>query len=65
MLRVLNGPSYTNSVGILCRLFKNTPGWPDIVVGVVIAGLFLDSAFNVIRRTADALWAPVIAPPRT
>lgn len=29
--------------------------WPDIVVGVVIAGLFLTSAFNVIRQSVSAL----------
>ncbi|MES2366373.1 MAG: cation diffusion facilitator family transporter [Pseudomonadota bacterium] len=39
--------------------------WPDIGVGVVIAGLFLSSAFNVIRQAFSALRVPIIGPPRT
>ncbi len=42
-----------------------TSRWPDIGVGVVIAGLFLGSAFSVIRQSFSALRAPIIAPPRT
>ncbi len=42
-----------------------TSRWPDIVVGVVIAGLFLSSAFNVIRQSVGALLTPVIARPQT
>lgn len=39
--------------------------WPDIAVGVVIAGLFLSSAFTVIRQSLTALRATVVAPPQT
>jgi Co/Zn/Cd efflux system component len=30
-------------------------GWPDIIVGVVIAGLFLSSAYSVLRESIRAL----------
>jgi cation diffusion facilitator family transporter len=36
--------------------------WPDIVVGVVIAGLFLLSALGVLRESIRALRAPPAAP---
>ena len=39
--------------------------WPDIAVGVVIAGLFLSSAFNVIRQSATALQGSASALPQT
>ena len=32
--------------------------WPDILVGVTIAGLFLSSAFSVLRESIRALRAP-------
>ena len=56
------------NVGVLAAAGANymlTSRWPDIVVGVMIAGLFLGSAFNVIRQSVGALLVPVIAPPRT
>ena len=56
------------NVGVLAAAggsYMLTSRWPDIVVGVVIAGLFLGSAFNVIRRSVGALQTPVIARPRT
>lgn len=39
--------------------------WPDILIGVLIAGLFLGSAFSVIRQSFSALWTPAIPPQRT
>lgn len=44
-----------------------TSRWPDIVVGSVIAGLFLHSAIDVVRESLRALrgparWAPAIKP---
>ena len=36
--------------------------WPDIVVGVVIAGLFLISALGVLRESIRVLRAPPAAP---
>jgi Co/Zn/Cd efflux system component len=32
--------------------------WPDILVGVVIASLFLSSALHVLRQARQALRAP-------
>jgi Co/Zn/Cd efflux system component len=32
--------------------------WPDIIVGCIIAGLFLDSAFNVLSQAIRALRTP-------
>jgi len=32
--------------------------WPDILVGSIIAGLFLHSAFSVLRQSLQALHAP-------
>lgn len=46
------------NVGVLAAAaasYMLTSRWPDIVVGVVIAGLFLGSAFNVIRQSVGAL----------
>ena len=56
------------NVGVLAAAggsFLLASRWPDIGVGVVIAGLFLSSAFNVIRQSFSALRIPNIAPPRT
>ena len=39
-----------------------TSRWPDIGVGVLIAGLFLGSAFSVIRQSFGALRVPAITP---
>lgn len=33
--------------------------WPDIIVGVIIAGLFLSSALSVLRQALHALRAPI------
>ena len=38
--------------------------WPDVVVGVIIATLFLASAFSVLRDSLRALRAPHAPPPR-
>ena len=56
------------NVGVLAAAggsYMLTSLWPDIVVGVMIAGLFLGSAFNVIRQSVGALRDPVIARPQT
>ena len=37
--------------------------WPDILVGVTTAGLFLSSAFSVLRESIRALRAPPPSPP--
>jgi Co/Zn/Cd efflux system component len=37
--------------------------WPDILVGAVIAGLFLSSAVNVLRQSLRALYGPPPASP--
>ena len=34
--------------------------WPDIIVGAIIAGLFLGSAFSVLRQSLHALHASVL-----
>jgi cation diffusion facilitator family transporter len=31
--------------------------WPDIIVGCIIAGVFLKSAFHVLSQAAKALWS--------
>lgn len=36
--------------------------WPDIVVGVIIASLFLGSAFSVLRQSFRALHVPPVSP---
>lgn len=36
-------------------------GWPDLVVGVAIACLFLKSAYEVINEAKDELRAPMVA----
>jgi len=39
-------------------------GWPDIIVGVIIANLFLNSAYSVLRESVQSLNAkaePLIA----
>lgn len=33
--------------------------WPDIIVGAIIASMFLESAFNVLRQSLRALRTPV------
>jgi cation diffusion facilitator family transporter len=38
--------------------------WPDIVVGSLIASLFLSSAFSVLRQSIRALRAPPALPPQ-
>lgn len=46
------------NVGVLAAAgasYMLTSRWPDIGVGVVIAGLFLSSAFSVIRQSFSAL----------
>ena len=46
------------NVGVLAAAggsYMLTSRWPDIMVGVVIAGLFLGSAFKVIRQSFSAL----------
>ncbi|MHB1334308.1 MAG: hypothetical protein ACYCY1_17115 [Sulfuriferula sp.] len=56
------------NVGVLAAAgggYMLTSRWPDIGIGVVIAGLFLSSAFSVIRQSFSALRAPVSARPRT
>ena len=56
------------NVGVLAAAgasYMLTSRWPDIGVGVMIAGLFLGSAFSVIRQSVGALRAPVIARPQT
>lgn len=35
-------------------------GWPDLVVGVAIAGLFLKSAYEVVGEAKDELSSPVV-----
>lgn len=35
-------------------------GWPDLVVGVAIAGLFLKSAYEVVGEAKDELRSPVV-----
>ena len=37
--------------------------WPDIVVGAVIAGLFLSSSLGVLRQSGQALRLPLPLPP--
>jgi len=46
------------NVGVLlaagsCYLLSSR--WPDIIVGVIIAGVFLESAFHVLRRSLRSL----------
>jgi Co/Zn/Cd efflux system component len=36
--------------------------WPDIIVGAIIAGLFLSSALSVLRQSLRALYGPVRVP---
>jgi cation diffusion facilitator family transporter len=38
--------------------------WPDIIVGAIIAGLFLESSLKVLRQSLRALRTPV-SPPKT
>jgi cation diffusion facilitator family transporter len=39
--------------------------WPDLVVGSLIASLFLSSAFSVLRQSIRALRAPPAPPPES
>jgi len=50
------------NVGILlaagsCYLLASR--WPDIIVGAIIAGMFLSSALSVLRQSLQALRAPI------
>ncbi|MHB9119341.1 MAG: cation diffusion facilitator family transporter [Burkholderiales bacterium] len=50
------------NVGVLLAAgssFLLVSRWPDIIVGTLIAGLFLRSAFSVLRQSLQALRAPV------
>ncbi len=46
------------TAGVLARsTFLLTSGWPDILVGCLIASLFLSSALRVLRQSVRALRA--------
>lgn len=52
----------TANVGVLLAAGSSyllVSRWPDIVVGAIIAGLFLGSALSVLRQALHALRAPV------
>jgi len=54
------------NVGVLCAAAGSyflASRWPDILVGVTIAGLFLTSAYSVLREARRALRAPPAAQP--
>ena len=53
------------NVGVLLAAassFLLASRWPDIVVGSLIASLFLSSAFTVLRQSIKALRAPPVRP---
>ena len=50
------------NVGVLLAassIYLLASRWPDIIVGALISGVFLSSAFNVLRQSLQALRAPV------
>jgi cation diffusion facilitator family transporter len=56
------------NVGVLLAAVSSylvVSGWPDILVGSIIAGLFLSSAFSVLRDATRALRTPEKAQPVT